>query len=116
MSQASVICSYDKYQYKAIPSTDYHNGDLEKSSSSSFNLNISKNDNNDNNNNNNQLTSKPNGFTIIILFFFALLLVGLSFFWFYTSFSIVKNDIAYTGEFKIKSMLYLHKILFKNIR
>jgi hypothetical protein len=112
MSQASIICSYDKYQYKAIPSTDYHNGDLEKSSSSSsFNLNISKNDNN--NKNNNQLTSKPNGFTskitVIVLIFLALLLVGLSYFWFYTSFSIVKNDITYTGEFKIKSMLYIYK-------
>lgn len=101
MSQASIICSYDKYQYKAIPSTDYHNGDLEKSSSSSFNLNISKNDNN----NINQSTSKTNGFTsrisVIVLIFFALLLVGLSYLWFYTSFNIIKNDIAYTGEFKI---------------
>jgi len=112
MSQVSVICSYDKYQYKAIPSTDYHNGDLEKSSSSSsssFKLNISKNDNN--NKNNNQLTSKPNGFTsritVIVLIFFALFLVVLSYFWFYTSFNIVHNDITYTGEFKIKSMLYL---------
>ena len=113
MSQVSVICSYDKYQYKAIPSTDYHNGDLEKSSSSSssssFKLNISKNDNNSKNNN--QLTSKPNGFTskitVIVLIFLALLLVGLSYFCFYTSFNIVHNDITYTGEFKIKSMLYL---------
>lgn len=115
MSQASIICSYDKYQYQAIPSTDYPSSDIEKSSSSSFNLNISKNDYNDIN----QLTSKTNGFTsrmtVIVLFFFALLLGGLSYIWFYTSSNIVKNDIAYTGEFKIKSTFCLQINLFKVI-
>ena len=108
MSQTS-ICSYDKYQYKAIPSTDYHHNDLEISSS--FNLNITKTDDYNNNNDKNnrniniQLTSKTNGcmsrITIIVLICCVLLLVGLSYFGFHTNSNIVtvhKDDMIVSGE------------------
>lgn len=108
MSQES-ICSYDKYQYKAIPPSDYHHDDLEMPSSS--NLNITKNNDYNDNNNNNQLTSKLNDSTsritvIVILICCALLLLGLSHLvWFHSDSIIVKDDMIVSGE--LKYILYI---------